>query len=315
MGYVAGKQSNEKAAMQIMFSVIIPTYNRDLSRVFDSLNAQIDRDFEVIVVDDCSTTPVVIPPTKGLNVVYLQNVKNLGPSGSRDAGVHVARGRYIAFLDDDDEWMPEKLTIVRRHIEECDGAVDLVVHASEICLPNEGLCYISNNRPRLPLFEHLLVCNVVGGAPLVTVSREAYIAAGGFDATLRADEDYELWLRLARAGARLIYVEDILVRCYYTTRQNSVSKSIQNRIAAHAAITSRYAVDLSKLSWWHRRDRHALFYYSLAYSACLMGDKHAYVYLLRSFWYRPRLKSMGMIAVYFFGGIKALVWMRTHIKS
>lgn len=298
-----------------MFSVIIPTFNRDISRVIQSLCLQTDKNFEVIIIDDCSTTPPLIPFKVGLNITYLRNTKNLGPAGSRHLGARAARGEYLAFLDDDDEWMPQKLATVRSHVEQLSGVVDLVVHGAEIILPNEGLQYVSSNRPNDPLYERLLVSNVVGGTPLVTILRKAYLSAGGFDTTLRADEDYELWLRMVRDGAKVIYVDEVLVRCFYITRQKSVSKMIANRVIAHRVISNRYLIDLKKLSWFQQRNRHALFYFSLAYSACLMGDYRAYDYLLRSFWYRPRIKTIGVIVVYLLGGVKAVVEVRNRIVS
>lgn len=298
-----------------MFSVIIPTFNRDLSRVFECLLAQTDQDFEVIIVDDCSTIPVKVPSVQNLKVTYLRNEQNLGPACSRDYGARTARGRYLAFLDDDDEWMPQKLAVVRSLIENTCGELAMVVHGAEIIFPNERVSYFSSNYPHAPLFENLLVSNVVGGAPLVTISRVAYLNAGGYDTNLRADEDYELWLRLARDGACVKYVEDVLVRCYYITRQKSVSKGLNNRIAAYSVINSRYSSDLAMLSWFKQRKRHSLFYFSLAYSACLMGDVRAYGYLLRSLWLRPSLKTVTVMTVYFVGGIKTLVRLRSWMGS
>lgn len=299
----------------MMFSVIIPTYNRNLTAALLSLDAQTDKDFEVIIIDDCSNIPIEPPKSRSLSIQILRNSENLGPAGSRNVGAKLSRGRFLAFLDDDDEWMPDKLASVRCAIEECGGLVDLIVHRAEICFPNEGASYLSSNYPAAPLFEKSLISNMIGGAPLVTVSRDTYLRSGGFDTNLRADEDYELWLRLIKANATVKYIDNVLTRCFYVTRQNSVSKGLSNRIAAHKVISNRYAVDLAKLTWWQRRERHARFYFSLAYSACLLGDSSAYVNLIRSFWYKPSFKTFFVLILYRAGGINSLIKLRSRIGS
>lgn len=299
----------------MMFSVIVPTYNRNLTAALQSLEAQTDKDFEVIIIDDCSTIPILPPKSSSLNIHILRNSENLGPAGSRHEGAKLSSGRFLAFLDDDDEWMPDKLASVRCAIEECGGLVDLIVHRAEICFPNEGVSYLSSNDPVAPLFENSLISNRIGGAPLVTVSRDTYLRSGGFDTNLRADEDYELWLRLIKTNATVKYIDNVLTRCFYVTKQNSVSKGLSNRIAAHKVIGDRYAVDLAKLTWWQRRERHARFYFSLAYSACLLGNSSAYVNLIRSFWYKPSFKTFFVLILCRFGGINSLIKLRSRIGS
>lgn len=96
-----------------IISVIIPTFNRSalLKRAVLSALGQSFRDIEVIVVDDCSTddTASMLKSIDGGRIVYLRNEKNEGAQFSRLKGVISAKGEFVAFLDSDDEWYPDKL--------------------------------------------------------------------------------------------------------------------------------------------------------------------------------------------------------------
>lgn len=94
-----------------MINVIIPAYNcsKTLGRTLASLVAQTDIDFEVIIVDDCSTEdikPIIDDYTNKLNIIYIRNEKNLGCGMSRQVGIDNATQKFITFLDSDDMFMP-----------------------------------------------------------------------------------------------------------------------------------------------------------------------------------------------------------------
>src|SRR4051812_10893238 len=92
-----------------MFSVIVPTYGRPafLADALASVLGQTFDDFECIVVDDASPEPVSVPSDSRIRVVTRD--ANGGPPAARNTGIAVARGRYVAFLDDDDVWLPHRL--------------------------------------------------------------------------------------------------------------------------------------------------------------------------------------------------------------
>ncbi|MBN8521971.1 MAG: glycosyltransferase family 2 protein [Alphaproteobacteria bacterium] len=112
-------------------SVIIPSYNRAdlLDRTLRSVSAQSLPPLEVIIVDDCSTdnTDQIMPELKAryadLSVVFIRHPENKGEAGARNTGILAARGEYLAFLDSDDEWLPQKLErqISFMHSEKMDG--------------------------------------------------------------------------------------------------------------------------------------------------------------------------------------------------
>ena len=94
-------------------SIIIPTFNRAhlLERTINSVLKQTYTDFEIIIIDDASqdNTKDIVQRFKNKNIKYLRQNENKGAPAARNRGIQEAKGRYIAFLDSDDEWVPEKL--------------------------------------------------------------------------------------------------------------------------------------------------------------------------------------------------------------
>jgi len=107
------QKANNKKIPRI--SVIIPSYNRanTIGRAIQSALSQSYQDFEIIVIDDGSTdhTEEVIRSFQDSRIRYIRHNRNRGGSAARNTGIHAARGEYIAFLDSDDEWLPQKLEL------------------------------------------------------------------------------------------------------------------------------------------------------------------------------------------------------------
>ena len=180
-------------------SVIIPTYNRAgwVTEAVASVLAQTCRDFELLVVDDGSTdgTMEALAPFRG-KLCYLRTWRNRGVAAARNLGAAAARGRWLAFLDSDDLWRPEKLA---RQLAYLEAHPDL-----EIC--QTGEIWVRRGVRVNPPSSHRKVggriflpslarCLVSPSA--VMISRRLFWQAGGFDESLPACEDYDLWLRLA----------------------------------------------------------------------------------------------------------------------
>ena len=181
-----------------MVSVIIPTYNRAemLPGAIDSVLGQDYPYFELIVVDDGSTdeTPRLLERYK--DRITVMRRENAGVSAARNLGIGEAKGELIAFLDSDDYWMAEKLSIQAAWFEKNPMAM--------ICQTEE--IWMRNNRRVNPKVKHkkragdifipsLSLCLVSPSA--VMVRRELFNEVGLFDPDLPACEDYDLWLRVA----------------------------------------------------------------------------------------------------------------------
>lgn len=179
-------------------SVIIPTYNRGwtIGEAVDSVLAQDYRDFELIVVDDGSTdnTPEVLDAYRGTIKVFRQ--ENKGVSAARNRGIAEASGRFIAFLDSDDLWLPQKLS---RQVEFFNTTPDALICQTEEVWIRSGVRVNPKKRHQKPsgmIFEpSLALCLVSPSA--VMIRRSLLEIVGNFDETLPACEDYDLWLRIS----------------------------------------------------------------------------------------------------------------------
>jgi glycosyltransferase involved in cell wall biosynthesis len=181
-----------------LVSVITPTHNRAwcIQRAVESILAQTFRDFELIVVDDGSSDDTASRLASYGDGLLLIRQSHQGVSAARNTGIAAARGRWIALLDSDDYWLPAKLAA------QVDWLADHPDY--EICQTEE--IWIRNGQRVNPkkrhrklggyIFEHCLpLCLVSPSA--VMIARSLLEAVGGFDESLPACEDYDLWLRIA----------------------------------------------------------------------------------------------------------------------
>lgn len=180
-----------------LISVVIPTFNRGwtLGEAVDSVLSQDFPDFELIVVDDGSTDD-----TAGLLAGYGDRIsvirqENRGVSAARNRGVREAAGNLIAFLDSDDLWLPGKLKAQAAFFQAHPEA--RICQTEETWVRN-GRRVNPKNRHKKPsgdIFEPSLeLCLVSPSA--VMIRRDLYEEMDGFDETLPACEDYDLWLRI-----------------------------------------------------------------------------------------------------------------------
>ena len=196
--------STKIAKMKI--SVIIPSFNRAhlLQRALDSVYSQSFSAHEVIVVDDGSTddTASKLSAYEGLNVIQLKT--NRGVSAARNAGLKRATGEWIALLDSDDTWAPDKLAL---QSAAASKEPDIkVFHTDELWIRN-GTRVNPMNKHAKPdgwIYEASLALCCVSPSSIL-MHRSVLDQCGVFDESLPACEDYDLWLRLfSRYPVRLI---------------------------------------------------------------------------------------------------------------
>lgn len=201
--------------------VVIPVYN-GAPFIEKALRSVLDQELlpeRIIVVDDGSTddTAVIVRGVRGEVPICYLHKENGGLSSARNAGVRACTARYVAFLDADDEWCPNKLT-EQLALFEGSGFPDLAAVYCRYDVIDENSnpvreCHIVEPDPgnRGAIFERLLAGNVITGSGSgILVKREALLAVGDFDETLSACEDWDMWLRLARQY-RFDYVAEKLV--------------------------------------------------------------------------------------------------------
>jgi len=183
-------------------SVIIPTYNAAnyLSETIESVLAQTYKDFEIIVIDDGSTdnTKEVVAPY--LDRIMFLEVPNGGPAKARNRAIRESSGKYVAFLDADDIWYPDKLERQLTVFAENKHYSLVFSDASYTCTytSNEDRTLFSIKKPANPgwIFSELLRDNFIL-VPSVIVKRECLEKVGLFDENLKWWEGYDLWLKIA----------------------------------------------------------------------------------------------------------------------
>jgi hypothetical protein len=168
-----------------------------VQRAVASVLAQTYRDYELIVVDDGSTdgTEEALAPLSGLRYHWQPNA---GVSAARNAGIRLAHGPIIAFLDSDNRWLPDHLEVVSAVLERHPDAVLASTCPNFIvagrAAPDEACVLDHRSAPLMELAR-------VGHLSCVAVRREALVAVGGFDERMEAFEDIDLWMRLALRGS------------------------------------------------------------------------------------------------------------------
>jgi glycosyltransferase involved in cell wall biosynthesis len=181
-----------------LVSVIIPTYNRGwiLKEALDSVLAQDFKDYELIVVDDGSTDNTrEILGSYGRDIVVLEQ-SNQGVSAARNRAIAAAAGKFVAFLDSDDLWLPQKLS---RQLDFFYSNADARINQTEEIWVRNGMRVNPKNRHQKfsgMIFEHSLALCLVSPSA-VMIEKTLFEIVGVFDENLPACEDYDLWLRIS----------------------------------------------------------------------------------------------------------------------
>jgi glycosyltransferase involved in cell wall biosynthesis len=180
-------------------SVVIPTYNRadEVIGAVESALAQTYGEFDVWVIDDGSTdaTEEALAPYRD-RINYMKT-SNLGHAGARNHGIRASRGRYLAFLDSDDRWYPEKLERVASEAAKAPGVGLLYTDVVVVDTTRRPLWVQRTPDASGDAYLGLLKGNFITMSSAV-VSRAALERVGLFDETFRLSPDWDLWLRIAR---------------------------------------------------------------------------------------------------------------------
>lgn len=192
-----------------LVSVVIPTYGRAeyLIQAVESVLKQTYPNYEIIIVDDNDSESAARKKVKELlqiylerkNIYYIPLEKNSGGSVARNRGIEFAHGEYVAFLDDDDLFLPEYLMNMVREIEG-EGNYDVVYEAQWYVLTNGiGLC--SKRHPD-KITGNIWLKVLAGEIPisiLLLFKKESVVRIGLFDSSLRAYDDFDLWMQWSRS--------------------------------------------------------------------------------------------------------------------
>jgi glycosyltransferase involved in cell wall biosynthesis len=251
-------------------SVIIPTKNRAtyVSSAIRSVLCQTFRDFEVIVIDAASTdnTKEVISNFSDKRVRLFFEKKDRGVSASRNLGIVLSKGEFIAFLDDDDQWTQRKLEKQLELIRSRPN-VGVVFSGGYWILEDGKLLGIYLPSVRGNIFPKILETNFVGNCSGVLVRRECLDKNGRFDESLRAGEDWDMWIRLAK-HYEFDYVNEPLL--LYRIHERRITTKPYVKLQAAKLMFNKFFPDLylspnraKTLGYW---------YYELGRLYCECGD-------------------------------------------
>jgi glycosyltransferase involved in cell wall biosynthesis len=255
--------------MDPLVSVIIPTLDRPtyLAAAIHSVLRQSAQDFEVLVVDDGSAAnlrPVLEALDDG-RIRYFRHESNRGEAAARNTGIVNARGAYLAFLDDDDEWLPEKLRLQLELFSRCPDTIGCVYGGHE-AIRGRDRQVVSRQSPmkRGDLSRELLKANVVGPPSTVMLTRACLDRVGLFDEDIAFGVDYDLWIRVAQTY-HFDFVPDIVTR--YTVHPGQMSNDPFVIARGHADLLRKYA---SRLRWGRRHQ--GMIHFAIGQQMCLHGD-------------------------------------------
>lgn len=226
-----------KSVFNPSISIVIPTYNHAqfLRTALDSIRAQTFDDWEAIVVNNFSedNTIAVVESYDDPRIRFV-NFSNHGIiAAARNHGLSLTQAPFVAFLDSDDFWYPEKL---QRCMEKLAQGYDLVCHAEVWVGPAERRRTVHYGPEARATYESLLLDGNCISTSAVVVRRESLERAGGFSVqpAFVTAEDYELWLKLARDGARIGFVEEVLGE--YLIHEGNQSRAALRNMSAVMAV-------------------------------------------------------------------------------
>lgn len=171
---------------------------------------------ELIVVDDASSdkTPEVVKAFQDRRLRYIRLDRNGGVSNARNQGIEAAHGKYIAFLDADDEWLPDKIKLQIAEITSRDGvtlvsctAYDVAPSGEVVGKHNFGRVPVTGARVWVALLEYTFITTSTVLIPKACLER-----VGFFDPKLRVAEDQDLWIRLAMIGEVAFVFEPLVLK-------------------------------------------------------------------------------------------------------
>lgn len=192
----------------IDFAVVIPTFNRaaTIGQAIESVLRQTVPAKEIIIIDDGSTDDTVrlVTDMADPRVTLLVNNRNLGATASRNRGAKAATAEWIAFLDSDDYWHPEKLAAERALVAASGDGVAALASNHVLVIDDHVSEFPTQKELIADLPGGLRTGNFLGTCSCMTVRRESFMAMGGFNEALKSCQDWDLWLRAANAGKVLI---------------------------------------------------------------------------------------------------------------
>ncbi len=279
-------------------SIIIPTFNR-VNLIEGSLRSVLNQtfqDFEVIIVDDGSTDntdSLINELRKNDNrIKYIKHKFNKGGSAARNTGIKNALGKYIAFQDSDDEWLPEKLELQLRAIKIADIKVG-IIYSGMLRINNDNTEFVPPAwviKKEGYIYNELLKGSFIG-TPTIMCRVDCFNDVGGFDESLSRLQDWDIVLRLSKKY-EFKYIDKALILSYFTsdsigTNQKAFIEAItiilnkhHSEFNKHKAILSRHYFNIGKILFLESNVLNSRTYFLKAWRYNPIGLKIILTYFL-----------------------------------
>ena len=229
---------SEKNSTNPVVSVIITTYNRAiyLKRAIKSVISQTFKNFELIIIDDCSTdnTEQVVNSITDDRIIYFKHKTNLGVHQARNNGIQMARGEFIGFLDDDDEWLPNKLKKQVELFKKLPKEFGIVYSGYLVSLNGK---IVSKMMPKFKgdCRDYLLRFNILATSTAL-VRRSCFDKVGFFEYMISI-EDWDMWIRISEYY-KFDYVPEAL--SIYNVHESQVSGNVKRLIIGREIMLNKY---------------------------------------------------------------------------
>lgn len=233
-----------------LVSVIMPTFKREKTTVERAVKSVLNQgceNLELIIVDDSppdfdgrKNIEKLIINLNDNRVRYIKHDVNKGANIARNTGITNANGKYIAFLDDDDEWLPTKL---QKQLKMFDNPSVGLVYSPYYIFRN-GEKHVRRRVKNGHVYKELLYGNFIGSTSCVVIDKNCILDFGLFDEKLPASQDYDLYLRISKRY--IIEVVDEPLILYYEHDGERISRNPLKKQEARKYIYNKYKEDIKK---------------------------------------------------------------------
>lgn len=243
--------------MQPLVTAVITTYKRSpdtVRRALSSIVSQTYPNLEIYVINDYPNDKQLVADlgdmiqeyTGKREIHYIVVDKNGGACRARNIALEQAKGKYFACLDDDDEWLPEKISKQVSRAEDSE-TLSIVYCNATIRYEESGkeILKYKNQQSEGNIFYELLGRNYIGSCSYPLMRTEYLKQVGGFNVNMPALQDWELYLRLLKRYPEAGYVHD-LCAVYYRHEGERISAHPENRIRAYETIHQAFLPELEK---------------------------------------------------------------------
>jgi glycosyltransferase involved in cell wall biosynthesis len=284
-----------------LVSVVIPTFNRAhiISQCLKSVFDQTYKNFEVIIVDDCSTddTEKIVKEQYGKKVTWLKHTLRKGAAAARNTGIRASGGNYIAFQDSDDEWLPGKLEAQMRIFAQAPSQVGVVYTKLNKVIRGRNYEFPPRNTTTTNGMIHdALLRRSLVGTPTSVIRKKCFEKTGLFDETFPRLQDWELFIRLSKHFEFRLVDEPLLT---VRERDDSLSADSRALIKAIELLLEKHTGDFNS----GPRTEIAKRYYRLGRMLCAESEfSGSRPYFLKAIQNTPFDLSLGLLYLSTYAG-------------